>query len=47
MIKIKAPHIDQSGASNSPAVGKFRNAEIDHFGLQLIAHDFCRHSSKP
>ncbi len=33
MIKIKA-----GNASNSTAIGKFHNAEIDHFGLKLIVH---------
>jgi len=39
MIKIKAWN-----ASNSPAIAKFHNAEIDYFGHKMFDHDLIRGS---
>jgi len=39
MIKIKAWN-----ASNSPAIAKFHNAEIDDFGHKVFVHDLIRGS---
>ena len=39
MIKIKAWN-----ASNSRAIAKFHNAEIDYFGHKMFVHDLIRGS---
>jgi len=39
MIKIKARN-----ASNSRAIAKFRNAEIDYFAPKVVGHDLIRGS---
>jgi hypothetical protein len=48
MIKIKAAHLDRSGArlaiNLGTAIAKLSNAEVDHFSLKLIVHVLIRGS---